>query len=74
MHVMEVREAVEEADEDQATLRSIRGDNDRQRQGVLSKLEAAFGAQDMERARTHTIELQYLQKIDDEIKARLRDA
>jgi len=73
MHVMEVREAVEEAGEDQAALQAIRKENEQQRRAVLSKLEAAFGEEDLDRAEAHTVELQYLQKIDDEIKARLHE-
>lgn len=73
MDIMEVREELEEANNDPETLRTLRDANQQAMSELLEQLAAAFdddANSDLERARALTARLQYLHKIEEEIRAR----
>lgn len=73
MDIMEVREELEEANNDPETLRTLRDANQQAMSELLEQLAAAFdddATSDLERARALTARLQYLHKIEEEIRAR----
>ena len=74
MHVMEVREELEEAGSQPEVLQSLLQANQASIADLLGELTPAFdqdGAADLERARMLTAQLQYLNKIEEEITKRL---
>ena len=72
MHVMEVREELEEAGASPSRLQALREANDETMAGLLVELGAAFDAAgEIQTARALTARLQYLQRIGDEIHARM---
>lgn len=74
MHIMEVREELEEAGSQPEILQSLLQANQASISDLLEELTPAFDdddAPDLERARTLTAQLQYLNKIDEEITRRL---
>ena len=71
MQVMEVREELEEAGTQPARLQALRAANDVAVGELHVLLGGAFASQDLEQARSLTAQLQYLQRIEDEIHARM---
>lgn len=71
MAIMEVREALEAAGTDPPRLHALRSDNQLAVDALLKDLAAAFGSQDLAEARKLTARLQYLQRIEEEIAARV---
>ena len=72
MHVMEVREELEEAGTEVARLQALREANSATVDELLAELGDAFAKpQGLEDAHTLTARLQYLQRIEDEIHERM---
>ena len=72
MHVMEVREELEEAGTEVSRLQALRDDNRTTVQDLIADLSNAFASADgLENAHMLTARLQYLQRIEDEIHARM---
>ena len=71
MEVMEVRESLEDAGTSAAALQPLREANDARMGELYRELAAAFAAHDLGEAHALTARLQYVQRIDDEIKARM---
>ena len=74
MHVMEVREELEEAGSRIEVLQDLLQANQSSIAELLEQLSPAFddvANADLERARMLTAQLQYLNKIDEEITKRL---
>lgn len=71
MHILEMREELEESATDPERLHAMRNTNQRDMQELLAQLSIAFDEDgDLELARTLTARLQYLQRIEDEIHAK----
>ena len=70
MEVMEVREELEETAGDAARLALLRRSNQQQVGVLYEEMTEAFSSAQLERARTLTARLQYLQRIEDEIHER----
>ena len=72
MHVMEVREELEEADSHGPRLLELRAANQQAMAELHAQLRSAFDVTpDFEAARKLTARLQYLQRIEEEVHARL---
>lgn len=72
MHVMEVREELEEAGAQPSRLQALREANDQTMAALYVELGAAFDdTGEVENARALTARLQYLQRIQDEIHTRM---
>ena len=71
MEVMDVRETLEDSGSDPTPLATLREDNHRKMSHLCMQLVGAFSAKDLELARSLTAQLQYLQKIEEEIHARM---
>ena len=72
MHVLEVREELEEAREQPPQLQALSAANEEAMSELHADLQAAFDvANDLDAARALTARLQYLQRIEDEIRAHL---
>ena len=72
MHVMEVREELEEAGTEVERLQALRSANRETVAELLEQLGVAFAASSgLDEARALTARLQYLQRIEEEIHARM---
>ena len=72
MEVMEIREQLEDAGDDVDCLQKLRGRNQNSVEILLEDLRTAFDVTgDVDEARLLTARLQYLQKIEEEIHARM---
>jgi molecular chaperone HscB len=71
MHVLETREELEDSGVDLERLRTMRDANQRDIRELLTQLRSAFDeVGDLKLARTLTAQLQYLQRIEEEIHAK----
>ena len=71
MQVMEAREELEDAAADPTRLQALREANTAAVGALHGDLVAAFAGLDLERARALTAQLQYLQRIEEEIHERM---
>ena len=70
LEVMEVREELEECENDAARLVQLREANRLRVLEVSAELGSSFSQHDLVKARALTAQLQYLQRIEDEIRAK----
>jgi len=72
MHIMEVREELEEAGVEPSRLQALRDANQQAMDELHAQLRDAFDeARDVELARALTARLQYLQRVEEEAAGRL---
>ncbi|KAL3912270.1 MAG: hypothetical protein SGPRY_008392, partial [Prymnesium sp.] len=67
--VMEVREMLEESAGDALSMAAARQANQARVDEICGELQLAFDGSDLERARVLTAQLQYLQRIEEEINS-----
>jgi len=67
MEIMEIREEIEDLDKDSPDLRSIAKSNRQKMEIIAKELGELFSTHDYEGAKTKTIKLRYLTKIQEEI-------